>query len=86
MKETERIKRINEDLNKHFKSNHDAWWVSNSLFVPHLVKLHHGIGGERIDARWIALRILRREPSVSIVECGTWIFTRETLRGGGHKI
>jgi len=86
MKETERTKRINEDLDKHFKSNKGAWWVSNSPFAKNIVKLHHGIGGERIDARWVALRILRREPSVTIVESMNWIFTRETLRGGGHKI
>jgi hypothetical protein len=86
MKETERIKRINADLDKHFKSNKGAWWVSNGVYEPNIVHLHHGIGGERIDARRIALRILQQEPSVTIVESGTWAFTRETLRGAGFKI
>jgi len=86
MKDTKRIERINADLNEHFKSNHDAWWVSNAINAPNTAILHHGIGGERIDKRWVALRILRREPSVSIVDSGTWIFTRESLRGGGYKI
>ena len=86
MKQTERTERINADLDQHFKSNKGAWWVSNAIYAPGTVRLHQGIGGDKIDPRWIALRILRREPSVHIVASGTWLFTRETLRGAGHKI
>lgn len=90
MKETKRIERINADLNKHFKSNHDAWWVSNAFNSPKMLYLHHGVGANKINPKWIALRILRREPSVSIIHnvCGwdSWVYTRETLRRGGFKI
>lgn len=90
MKDTERINRINKDLNEHFKSNHHAWWVSNGFKEPGVIYLHRGIGGDKIDPRWIALRILRREPSVRAIHnvCGwdSWVYTRETLRWAGYKI
>lgn len=90
MKDTERINRINDDLNKHFKSNHHVWWVSNGFNEPGTIYLNRGIGGDKINPKWIALRILRTEPSVKIIHnaCGwdTWIYTRETLRGAGFKI
>ena len=88
MKHTERVKRINADLNKHFKSNNDAWWVNNEFGSPEVISLHHGIGGERINPVWVALRILRREPSVRMVHFGGGcsVYTRETLRWAGYKI
>lgn len=35
MKATERIERINSDLNKHFKRNKSNWWVSHSSHDIH---------------------------------------------------
>lgn len=89
MKHTERINRINDDLNNHFKSNHDAWWVNNDGPCANCITLHHGIGGERINPAWVALRILRREPSVDKIFLNgyiTTVYTRETLRWAGYKI
>ena len=88
MKHTERIERINANLNAHFKSNCDAWWVNNEDQNPRSVTLHQGRGGDRIDPRWVAAYILRTEKSVAIVHWpgGCMIYTRESLRGGGMKI
>lgn len=89
MKDTERTARINADLNKHFPSNHGAWWVNNEGPAPDCITLHHGIGGERIDQRWVALRILRREKSVNYIYSNafiTTVYTRQTLRWAGFKI
>lgn len=91
MKHTDRIERINADLNSHFKSNRDAWWVNNEPYgSPSHITLHRGIGGDRINPAWIALRIFRREPSVSVITNNagwdTWVYTRETLRRAGYKI
>ena len=89
MKHTERINRINDDLNEHFKSNKDVWWVNNDGPSANCITLHHGIGGERINPVWVALRILRREPSVDKIFLNgyiTTVYTRETLRWAGYKI
>ena len=89
MKHTERINRINAGLNKHFKSNHDAWWVNNE-FAENSghITLHRGIGGDRIDPKWVALYIFRTEPSVQFIHnnYGGWVYTRRTLRNAGYKI
>lgn len=89
MKETDRTRRINADLDEHFKSNKGAWWVNNEFASsPSIITLHRGIGGDKIKAVWVALRILRKEPSVSIVHYsgGCAVYTRASLRGGGYKI
>jgi hypothetical protein len=83
MKETERIKRINEKLNKHFTSNHDAWWVSNGNFSDSgIIELHHGIGGNRIKGVAVAKYILSTEKSVRIVHYGggCLLYTRESVK------
>ena len=89
MKHTERIERINAGLNRHFKSNRDAWWVNNEGCTrSDIVTLHRGHGGDRIDPRWVALYILRTEPSVKTVHyaMACTIYTRESLRWAGYKI
>ena len=89
MKHTERIERINADLNQHFKSNNNAWWVNNeNCSSSQFVTLHRGRGGDKINPAWVALRILRKEPSVNYVHyaMGCVCYTRESLRRGGFKI
>ena len=88
MRHTERIERINANLNKHFKSNKDGWWVNNEGCTgPQMVCLHHGIGGERLTAPQIAAYILKTEPSVHIVHfaMGCSAYTRTTLGWAGYK-
>lgn len=87
MKPTERINRINENLDKHFKSNKGAWWVSNALTDKGQVELHHGIGGDKINPKWGAAYILRTEPSVNVVHCtgNCTAYTRTTLSWAGFK-
>ena len=89
MKHTERINRINADIDKHFKSNNGAWWVNNEFCEnPGHIILHQGIGGNKIRPVWVALRILRQEPSVQYVHYsyGGMVYTRSTLRRAGYKI
>ena len=96
MKHTDRIKRINAGLDKHFKSNKGAWWVNNEPFrygdqkETGDITLHRGIGGDRIKPIWIALYIFRTEPSVHYIKNNagwdTWVYTRETLRRAGYKL
>ena len=89
MKDTERTSRINKDLDTNFPSNKGAWWVNNEGPSPDSITLHRGIGGERLDPRWIALRIFRREPSVHYIYSHAYIsivYTRDTLRRSGYKI
>lgn len=87
MKPTERINRINANLNKHFKSNNDAWWVSNSLTDKRQVELHRGYGDDKINPKWVAAYILRTEPTIDIVHFvgGCTAYTRTTLSWAGIK-
>jgi hypothetical protein len=87
MKPTERINRINESLDQHFKSNKNAWWVSNSIGDKSMILLHRGYGGYRIRPIWVALHILRTEPSVKTVlyEGMCVAYTRTTLGWAGYK-
>lgn len=87
MKHTERIERINANLDKHFKSNNGAWWVNNEPYTnPKYITLHRGYGGDRIDPRLVALYILRTEKSVGYVMTSQCCYTRESLRRAGNKI
>ena len=86
MKHTDRINRINADLNKHFPSNHDAFWVNNEGGSHDFITLHHGRGGERINTLWVVIRIFRKEPSVRFVLTTYNAYSRETLRMAGYKI
>ena len=65
MKHTARIIRINAELNKHFPTNKDAWWVNNETGADTgIVSLHQGYGGEDITPEVVAEHILSTEPSV----------------------
>lgn len=87
MKHTERINRINNALNEHFKTNNDAFWVNNEPYGDSkMITLHRGYGGDRIKQVWVALFILRTEKSVSIVCAMQCVYTRDTLRRAGYKI
>lgn len=87
MKHTERIERINANLNKHFKSNNNAWWVNTEPgYSRGTICLHRGYGGDKIMPQWVALYIFRTEPSVRMIITSCAGYTRETLRWAGHKI
>lgn len=87
MKHTERINRINANLNKHFKSNNGAWWVNNEPYTnPRFISLHRGYGGDKIKPIWVAAYILRTEKSVDYVMTSCNCYTRETMRWAGVKI
>jgi hypothetical protein len=85
------IERINENLDKHFKSNNGNWRVDfviayNPCKGVVSLKLSDIWGRTRIAAKNVALFILRSEPEVRIVVYDTWVFTRASLRGAGHKV
>ena len=86
MKHTERINRINDNLNKHFKSNNDAWWVNNDTAANNAVKLHQGRGGDDIQPEQVAMFILKTEKSVDRIDWAWNVFTRNSLRSAGYKI
>lgn len=89
MKHTERIKRINNALNEHFKTNNDAYWVNNEPYgYPKEITLHRGYGGDRINPIWVALFILRTEKSVSLIDYPyeSTNYTRSKLHELGYKI
>ena len=81
MKETERIKRINETLNKHYTSNKDCWWVSNGS-SHEIIELHKGGINNRLKGVQIAKFIFGKEKSVSIIHYGggCMIYTRESVK------
>lgn len=83
MKPTERINRIHREINLHFPSNNDAWWVSNGG-SPSTLILHRGYGGDDINPRKVAEYIFRTEPSVHVVfnNCGLETYTRAELCQG----
>lgn len=82
MKKTARISRINAMLDSHFKSNHGAWWVSNSNGYKEMIELHRGQGGDKINPIWIAKYIFRNEASVNIIHFAgcCMVYTRESVK------
>ncbi len=86
MKHTDRINRINADLNEHFPSNRDAFWVNNEGGILGFITLHRGRGGDRINVLWVVARIFRKEPSVRFVLTPSNAYSRESLRRAGYKI
>lgn len=81
MKETERIKRINADLNAHYTSNKDCWWVSNSS-MREMIELHKGDINNRLKAVQIAKYIFSKEKSVNIIHYGggCMLYTRQSVK------
>ena len=81
MKETERIKRINADLNAHYASNKDCWWVSN-FGMREMIELHKGDINNRLKAVQIAKFIFSKEKSVNIIHYGgaCMVYTRESVK------
>lgn len=82
MKETERIKRINESLNKHYKSNNDCWWVSNSN-LKEMIELHKGGINHYINHIYLCKFIFDHEKTVKIIHYAgaCQIYTRESIKG-----
>ncbi len=82
MKETERIKRINDAINKHYKSNNDCWWVSNSG-ISDMIELHKGGINHHINHIYLCRFIFEREKSVKIIHFSgaCMIYTRESIKG-----
>jgi len=86
MKTTERIKRINADLNAHYTSNKNCWWVSN-CGMREMIELHKGDINNRLKAVQIAKYIFSKEKSVNIIHYsgGCMIYTRESVKGYSQK-
>ena len=82
MKETDRIIRINESLNKHYKTNKNCWWVSNICGYPNMLLLHKGNINNRLKGVQIAKFIFSKEKSVSIIHYsgGCMVYTRESVK------
>lgn len=84
------IERINQALDKHFKSNKGNW-QAEAYANPEMKDCVH-IGWDcmrnegNIRPIHVALFILRQEGDINYVFYGTWTFTRSTLRRGGYKI
>ena len=87
MKETDRVIRINDALNKHYKSNKSCWWVSNVYVNPKIIILHKGDINNRLKAVQIAKFIFSREKSVSIIHYsgGCMVYTRESVKNYSPK-
>lgn len=82
MKETDRVIRINDALNKHYKSNKNCWWVSNVCGSPKIIILHKGDINNRLKGAQIAKFIFSKEKSVSIIHYSgaCMVYTRETVK------
>lgn len=84
------IGRINIGLDNHFKSNKGNWQAEG--YVNPDMKDCLSIGWDclrntgNIRPAWVALFILKNEPSINYVYYGTYVFTRSTLRMAGYKI
>ena len=87
MKETDRIIRINNALNTHYKSNKNCWWVSNVCGNPKIIILHKGDINNRLKGAQIAKFIFSREKSVSIIHYsgGYMVYTRESVKNYSPK-
>lgn len=85
-----RAEHLNRRIDKHFKSNKGNWKVEDYLGkeLKSSVCLTYDAmrGFPKIASKWVALFILRNEPSVEFVDFGTTIYTRNTLRRAGMKI
>lgn len=79
MRETERIKRINNLLDSHFKSNKGCWWVSNN---GNIIELHKGAINNRLKAVQIAKFIFSKEKTARIIHYsgGCILYTRESVK------
>lgn len=86
MKETDRVIRINNALNKHYKSNKNCWWVSNSN-IREMIELHKGCIENRLKAVQIAKFIFSKEKSVNIIHYvgGCIIYTRQSVKSYSPK-
>ena len=82
MKDTERVKRINEAIDAHYKSNKGCWWVSNGS-SNEMIELHKGDINNRVKAVQIAIFIFSKEKSVNVVHYagGCMIYTRASVKG-----
>ena len=78
MKEFERAKRLNLNLNKHFKRNKSSWWVSPSPYVKNTLILHL-YKRTPIKQRWVAKYIFKTEKSISIIWGNGAVFTRKAM-------
>ena len=87
-------KRINEGLDRHFKSNRSNWVaeIREGYYYRYgIVEIRErALFPGRTPRAWqIARYILRTEKDINKVLTGgfiTWVFTRETLRRAGHKV
>ena len=85
-----REEKINEALNKHFKSNNGAWFVvadSDDKFV--YLRCDYTVSKvPNIKFVNIVLYILRNFKDVEYVldRTGGWVYTRSSLRRAGYKI
>lgn len=87
------VARINENLDKHFKSNKGNWWASQGFYDNDdkvTIRIRDMWGRTKVSPKFVALYILRTEPTIKFVtyDAGwdTWVYTRETLRWGGHNV
>lgn len=84
----EQIDLINQAIDGHFKSNKGNFavegyaspWMNHTLCLSAVNYL-----GVCVRPIHVALFVLRNFPDVERIFYGTWIFTRETMRRGGHK-
>jgi len=84
-----RTDEINKSIDQHFKSNNGNWMVESyaNPEMSNWLQLSRDYRREnKIDARWVALHIFRKFPSVTTVCCENWIFTPYSLRAAGFKI
>lgn len=83
MKDSERINRINDAINKHYKSNNDCYLVSNSVFGDDMIELHKNGINYHINILYLCRFIFEMEKSVKIIHyaAACMIYTRESVQG-----
>lgn len=82
MKQTAREALINDGLDKHFRTNHGAWYVTDDHCDNSVITLHHKMMEARhIDPLRVAAYIIRKAPEIKTVAFmgGAWNITRKTL-------
>lgn len=78
MKATERIERINSNLNTHFKRNKSNWWVSHSPHDKGTIMLHL-YQWTPIQPSWVAKYIFKTEKGINVIIGSKSIYTRRTM-------
>ena len=90
MEHTARESRINAGLDKHFKTNKGAWFITQpDYYAEDVVVLNHDLSvREKLDPLKVAAHIFRADKSIRLIrwKSGGMNITRDTIRRWGIPI